>query len=519
MNTPRLSLLGYAILVALVTSCSARQSPKLNCPLGSNDPRCLLEYPEDPEDPTPTNLSCTASPSMSSVGDGESFSLNISAMGGTAPYSVPSFISSLASVTAFSWRFPNTGSTERQVSDVVRIVDRSGTSVECAFSVTVRPRQIATAPQCSIATNKEQISVGETIHFVLTATGATEATFGRLELQTGWAVDTTRSSPTEARASIVFSRAGTRTVLARVSAAGRESTCTKTILVQAPQIQVVLNPASPTILINQPLLVRVESSGFDPNAPINYAFETSEPGLSIHPNGNSAEIRAADGRYHRFDLTVRASSTSGAVAQPVVISNIVFTSDPVLTCRIEPGPMLSDGSIPFRVVAISPLNVVDELMITEFNAGPGAILTSPIVTNPVSFRFSGTGMQLVHARARSIATNTPCFNGAPFSALVRLRAPLNRCDIVMSANPSFVMAPVTARVAIPENVGSGNYRVDLIAPSATLRAGSSFNEFIVTHPVSGSYSVSGRVTDLADGRVVSCDTIQTVRPTPGAWYP
>lgn len=502
---------GFTLLTIL--SCGGA-SRKLLCSAGSTDTNCLLTMPAPTATALPASkLSCSVNASKSSVLNGESITLNISALGGKAPYWVPSAISNFASNTAIPVSFTNTGTTDRVIAHTVQIGDSTGGIASCTVSITVRPQGSAGGLGCSIAASKENISVGETITFTVTASGAADFTFSNLEIQSGWSVQLSKQNGTVANSALVFANPGTRNLTTRVQAAGAEVSCAKVISVSRPNLTVVLNPSSATLPIGDVLLVRAVASGFDSALPINYAFESSEPGISILASGDTAQVRVADGRFHRFDLRVRAFNSSGSAAQSVIVP-IQFSSNVLLACEIVPGAMAADGSISFQIATMASFGSVapfDSLLIEEFNPGPGAVKTSFGMTNPISYRFSGTGLQTVYARARSAISGTPCFGGAAFSRTIRLREELNRCDIVMSPNPSLAGSEVVARVNIPANVGSGNFRLDLTATSASVRPGSSFGEFRVVFPSSGGYPVSARVTDLVDGRFITCGTTQTVQ--------
>lgn len=502
-----LNFLALSVVASVVILGCGGGVSRVNCQTSPNNINCQVSptQPTPTPAPAPQGVSCTAVPSKSAVNSGENFTVNVTASNAKAPYSIPSQVVSFASTTSISAQLSNSGSSAQVVAQTVTVLDSAGKSGSCNYSVTVNPLGSGGAA-CTIANNPESISIGQTVTFTVAATGVANPTFGYLDIQTGWSVPLTSQSATQAQVQVIFSNPGARTVMAKLTANGSQVSCSKNISVLGSALTVQLTPSGSTFPISQIITAKAIMSGWYPGLPISYSFTSSDPGIGIQTYGNSAQVRVIDGYSHQFDLVVLVSNSIGVLDQQSV--RITFSNSSGLNCEIQSGAMAQDGSIPFwvRVVGTGEMLVID-----SFDTGPNAIQVGSGLSNPISLRFYGSGYQTVTARAHSYS-GQQCFNGNSFSKTIVLGGGvgLNRCDVVMSPNPSVAGSYVNAQVSVPAGTGSGAFRYELFATGGIASANSGPGFYRVYYGNAGSYSVTARVTDLYTGVSVSCSTNQTV---------
>lgn len=516
MTMPKLTNIFVAIIALfLLLACGNGTGTRGCLTVGADcsaidvqDGSAVIEPDDDSYDASA--FSCTAVPSSSTVYNSEIFTLNISAQGGSSPYKVPGYINSFASTTALNGGYYNSTGSDRIVTRTVYVADNQGRSTSCNFSVTVRSQSATNNLACTIGVVPENPKKGQVAEFTIDVTGGASPTFDKFNLQPGWQATVSKTSAIKAKVQAVYNTPGLRTAGIRVSQGGFDAICSKQINVMEPKLEI--SASSSVARIDQVIKLRAIATGFDPSVAVKYVYETTESGIILANNGDNADVSVADGRFHNFSVRVKAYNDLGESSGFLPVT-LKFTSDVNMACEIQNGPIAADGSIPFQVVALNSSAPNDQLVIKYFNAGPGAVKISSGNTNPVSYKFYGTGFQVVTAQAESLLTGTPCYNGASFSKVIRLREPLNRCDVVMNPNPSLAGQEVIATVTTPSNVGSGNYKIEMNIPGGQVLPGASVNTPRVRFPNAGSYPITATVTDLSDGnRQVSCNTTQTVTP-------
>lgn len=485
MNTRLRSTLIFAALLAL-TACSRGKTTKL-----------VVADDDGTTNFTQTVFTCNAVLSKTVVAAGETVTLQVTASGGAAPYSIPNYATNFASSTSLYGSYNNLGSTDLVVNRTVNVVDAIGGIASCGFTVTVlSPTAGASNLACNIDYSPNPVKPGVTTSFTISASGGTGFyTFGTFSPRSGVTVTTNTISSAQVSATTTYPDLGTYTAYMTVSNNGRLATCSKQILVSNPLLSLYGSPSS-TSDASTPIQLNAMYSGFPAGLIPEFTYTSTEPGILItkNPGQASAEVKVVDGGTHDFTVTVTAAIESVTATSSI---RLVFT--PSLNCSI---------SVSANPVANSPVRFTasastgEPLSITVFK---GADSVVPISNSVVDAKFFTGGERLVQIQARSLSRNILCNGGAAITQFVKIGSALNRCDVVISPTTAIVGTPVAVSAAIPSGVGVGPFKIDLTSDGSyqTVIPAAGLTQ-TVKFQIPGNWKLDLKVTDLYSGTAVSC---------------
>lgn len=520
-------IIGFSLVALLFNACAKNSGCRGT--LANGQPTgCSSEqvFPgPNPEPPiAPSKLRCTVTLNdsqdkiVNSVVAGQLLSLKIEAVGGTAPYSIPSIINSFAAVTSISGSYDNNGSTDRTVEKRIEVRDANNQSAFCSFSAVVKPTGSTgeSSLACDIEVTPAQPKSGQVTSFkVKVINGSGNATsFRQLYPQLNWnypewTVPVTRISDSEGEVvgGVQYINTGDRIVSTSIENNGRIAICSRRVTVTSPKIQLVSlvgTISSQVAAIGSEFKVQAVPSSFP--GTITYQFTTPENGISIVINGDTATIRATDALYHDFKVSVRATSNTGESVTAEI--SLQYTSNIPLSCQLElTGSPIINTNIGFRITAGSG----EAIEITNIIAPVVSVPSSnSVIANPFILIFPTTGTKIVSVKARSVASKVPCNLDTRLSVLFTITERELVCDVVTGPSNTAASGTVSkVQVTVPS--GAGPY--ELIEVRSSLSETSFYDKEmsalwqLLTLRRPGSHTITAKIRDRFNGRTGECSVV------------
>jgi len=416
---------------------------------------------------TTTALSCTAT-AAGNIAGGTAATINITASGGTAPYSTTG-VSSFTSTASVQKTFP--GSSQFQVvKDSLTVSDSAGNSKVCDYTVNVFPPGTTNLNGIACSLNiaggsSVNPKVGQTVNFEMMAIGGSGNFQFEFDPKDGYHFYRgTYASGVTATAQGTYNAAGVVSPLLSVRDSNYQYTsCSQTVTVRnAPSLQVAASPSTMAAVGSN---ITLTATGTDfVNSSTTYTFSSNDSNVVVTGSGNTATVRANDSLYHKARITVRASN-QGDTAEKYI--DVEFASLG-LSCNVElqtTGNIYSGDEVSFNV---STNNGSAEII--SFDPGIGGSVISGQGAIPVRVRYTNGGAKTVRVMARHGASDTPCNNGVELSQSLTVRSPV--ACVASAPAQSQNGQPITVSASIPNGYGYTGNNIRIIEVRSS--AGSNF---------------------------------------------
>lgn len=412
-------------------------------------------------------LGCTVT-AAGNIAGGTAATLNISALGGTAPYSTTG-VSSFTSTASIQKTYP--GSTQFQVvKDSLTITDSAGASKACEFTVNVFPPGTTNLNGIACSLNiaggsSANPKVGQTVNFEMMAIGGSGNFQFEFDPKDGYHFFRgTYAAGVMATAQGTYNGAGIVSPMLSVRDSNYQYTsCSQTVTVRnAPTLQVAASPST-TAAVGSTITLTATATDFL-NSSTSYSFSSSDSNVVVTASGNTATVHPNDSLYHKARITVRASN-NGDTAEKYI--DVEFASLG-LSCNVElqtTGNIYTGDEVSFNVATN---NGAAEII--SFDPGYGGSVVSGQGAIPVRVRYTTGGAKTVRVMARHGASDTPCNNGVELSQSVTVRSPV-ACTASAPAQ-SQNGQPITISASIPTGYGYTGNNIRIIEVRSS--AGSNF---------------------------------------------
>ena len=494
-----LSLVSLFSVLALVSACKVEVDAKGTL------------VPQD----AGNTLTCSAQLSSQlggSVESGVSAPIEVSALGGTAPYEILESAVAFNSNTVIARTYENNSNSNLLVVDSVSVTDQAGHVTQCNFVVTVTPENAPPSTlACNLVATPSAPAINQNSVFVVTASGGTAPyTFSSFvpgsnhTLVSGLAP----TSATTASATAKYTSAGLRTASTTVNDnAGGQVTCSTSVNVAAAAaVSVVASPAT-SVVYGNTITLTATPANF--NTTPTYNFTTTRSGVTITKNGNVASVNSA---VAQSAFTVTVTATAGSQSASTTI-NLSFLNPSSLPCTLShtAGTYYINENVVFNVTATSG----EALEITSFSTNTDATQTASTDSSR-TIRYSAAGSKTAYATARSKSTGALCQAGATLSDTVTISTPSSSlsCSGYTYYNPSYTYEWFTATATI--SGGQGLKWVDTITITKNGNSYSSFEgQWIDTNTAwlqiytAGTYVIKYNLKD-ANGNTGSCSSTHIV---------
>jgi len=441
--TKKISSIAFATLI-LLTACSKRIE---ECT--GNDCRKV--------DPVVLNpLTCTAS-AAANIAGGQSAIINVTASGGSAPYSATGLSGTFTSTAQVQKAYA--GSSQFQtISDNITVTDALGNTKICAYTVNVYPPGTTNLNgiACSVDISNQSPRVGEPVTFSMRAVGGS----GHYNFDFAPGDGKRYYGPYDmgftATATAAYLGAGV--VMPVLNVRDRDNTAVFTTCPQgsAQNITVRNAPtvslaASPSTFVSPSSTITLTATGTDfLSSATTYTATSNNANIVVTASNNIFTVKSNDGRYQTGRITVRGTN-GGETAEKFIDVSFGVVG---LSCNIQAvssGPIFSGEDVEFNVTSGTSLEI------QSFDPGYGGSIVSGLA-NPVRVRYAaGTPNRTLSVVARDTASGTPCNNGNPLTLSVVVRQPV-ACTAIAPAQ-SQNSEPITISAQIPANYGYTGSRI------------------------------------------------------------
>ncbi len=461
-----------------------------------------------------STFSCTATPSSLTVNSGGVVSVTVAALNGTAPYSIPQFVSSFSSQATISPTKPYTNSTSGtiQVTRTVTILDNAGLATSCNFTVNVQSQASPSLLGCAVTASPASPIVGQPVTFTVTAVnGSSTYTFSNFVAEAfSSGVSLTQDGSNTATATYTYNTVGARFAYASVTSGASTALCSAAqITVRQPKLEIVSNPTTAVADVANPITITVTPKDFASNAVINFNYSTTESGVSVSASNNVLTVRSSNGEIHNFSLVINAAASTGETASVTV--PIKFTANTPV-CLIVPPVGQKVTNVDYRMDVLAQNG--DPLEIYEFNPTGGLFSRDSLLANVFYARWLSGGDMLVDGiKVRSKATKALCNgDGRVAAVFANVKNRLLGCSVSNGSGISKEGDQVAVTASLSGGVGPYNVTATSIgADIVPLQP----NQVGLTYFTAGAYTISVTVVDLFDNSTKTCQAQQTVTENSG----
>lgn len=473
----RISIIALTTLIFVLGACSTKIQKEVQLCNGAPCPT-----------PTPTTgvaLSCGATVAGPIAG-GTSATINITASGGTGPYSTTG-VSSFTSTASLQKSYP--GSSQLQiVDDKVTVADSAGNTKDCTYKVTVYPPGTTNLNGigCTLTASSASPKIGEPVNFTMMAIGGSSSYTFDFDPKNGFNFyHGNYTAGSTATASATYSGAGVVTPTLTVHDSNYQATtCSQTLNVRnLPSVSLTASPST-AAAVGGTITLTATGSDFM-SASTTYTFSSSDPNVVVTASGSSATVHPNDQLYHTARISVHASNNGDFADRSVDVTFSVQNLSCQVALATPSAPIYINDDVTFNVTSST-----GNLEIQTFDPGYGGSLVSGLAS-PVRVHYTSGGGKTIVVTARDATSRTPCNNGQTINLPITVRSPV-ACTAIVPQESTNGQA-ITVGASIPQGYGYTGNNIRIISVNSSAAG----NFEVLTSPAGLAWT--GRFRNQGDG--------------------